>query len=179
MKSFDNVFLIGPMGAGKSTVGRRLAELLDFRFVDSDREIEARTGVDIPLIFELEGEEGFRRREAAMIEELTEATGIVLATGGGAILRPENRTRLRSRGTVVYLQTSVDEQLQRTRFDKRRPLLQTEDPRARLEELMAARAPLYEEAADIVVRTDSEHSAQQVARELMKRLGKEDNEHAG
>ena len=138
------------MGAGKTTVGRMLAKRLGKRFVDSDHEIEARTGASIPWIFEIEGEASFRRREAEMICELTAQAGIVLATGGGAILHPENRQYLKKRGTVIYLRASVDSILQRTSNDKNRPLLQTADPRRRLEELTAQREPLYEEIADII-----------------------------
>ncbi len=141
------------MGAGKTTVGRMLAKRLGKRFVDSDHEIEARTGASIPWIFEIEGEASFRRREAEMICELTAQAGIVLATGGGAILHPENRQYLKKRGTVIYLRASVDSILQRTSNDKNRPLLQTADPRRRLEELTAQREPLYEEIADIIIDT--------------------------
>lgn len=155
MTGQENIFLIGPMGAGKSTIGRQLARQLRLEFHDSDHEIERRTGVDIPLIFELEGEAGFRKRESAMIDELTRLEGIVLATGGGAILDPHNRTHLAERGRVIYLHASVDQQLSRTRRDRNRPLLQTDDPRRRLEELMAVREPLYRETADRVINTDS------------------------
>lgn len=141
------------MGAGKTTVGRMLARRLGKRFVDSDHEIEARTGASIPWIFEIEGEASFRRREAEMICELTAQPGIVLATGGGAILNPDNRDYLKKRGTVIYLRASVDSILQRTSHDKNRPLLQTADPRRRLEELTAQREPLYEEIADIIIDT--------------------------
>jgi shikimate kinase len=146
-----NLFLVGMMGAGKTTIGRQLARRYKKRFLDSDHEIEARTGVGIPLIFEIEGEEGFRRREVAMIEELTGESGIVLATGGGAVLNAENRRFLQSRGTVIYLRVMPAFLLERTARDKNRPLLQVEDPRARLEELFAQRDPLYLEVADIVV----------------------------
>lgn len=153
-KMHTNIFLIGPMGAGKSTIGKRLARTLGLEFYDSDRELERRTGVDIPVIFEYEGEEGFRRREKAMIDELTAQEGVVLATGGGAVLDPENRKHLAGRGTVVYMQTSVDRQYERTRHDTSRPLLQTENPRERLAEIAAEREPLYREIADIIVSTD-------------------------
>ncbi|MBA1146720.1 shikimate kinase AroK [Ectothiorhodospiraceae bacterium WFHF3C12] len=149
-----NIFLIGPMGAGKSTVGKRLARALGLEFHDSDRELENRTGVDIPVIFEYEGEDGFRRREKAMIEELTAQEGVVVATGGGAVLDPENRKHLAGRGTVVYMQTSVDKQFERTRHDSNRPLLQTANPRERLAQIAAEREPLYREIADIIVSTD-------------------------
>jgi len=141
------------MGAGKTTVGRALAKRLNKRFIDSDHEIEARTGAAIPLIFEIEGEAGFRQREADAIRELTGQTDIVLATGGGAILRPENRAFLSSRGTVIYLRASVASILQRTSHDKNRPLLQTADPRQRLEQLAREREPFYLEVADFVIET--------------------------
>lgn len=149
-----NVFLVGPMGAGKSTIGRLLAKELKVPFKDSDREIEARTGADIPWIFDVEGEEGFRQREEAMIAELVGEQGIVLATGGGVVMRPANRKALQSHGFVVYLCTSVDQQLQRTAKDRQRPLLQTPDPEQVLRDLMAKRDPLYREIADMVVETD-------------------------
>jgi shikimate kinase len=156
------------MGAGKSTVGRRLAQLLSLEFVDSDKVIEQRTGASIPLIFEMEGEAGFRRRETEIIDELTQRTGIVVATGGGAILAEYNRECLR-RGTVIYLDTSVNQQLQRTRYDKNRPLLQTGNPAARLAELMAIRKPLYHSSADIVVSTDGD-SVRSVVRNILRQL---------
>jgi len=154
MKAKGSFFLVGPMGAGKSTIGRQLARALGIKFIDSDREVEARTGVDIPLIFELEGEYGFRKREQEVIDELSARPGIVLATGGGAVLDPQNRLNLSSRGNVIYLQTSVNQQLQRTARDRSRPLLQTGNPREKLEQLLAERDPLYREIADIVIETD-------------------------
>ena len=141
------------MGAGKTTVGRALAKKLNKRFIDSDHEIEARTGASIPLIFEIEGEENFRQREAEVIRDLAAQQGIVLATGGGAVLRKENRDALKAGGTVIYLRTSVNHILQRTSRDKNRPLLQTADPRKRLEELTREREPLYCEIADFIVET--------------------------
>jgi len=147
-------FLVGPMGAGKSTIGRQLARTLDIPFIDSDREIEARTGVDIPLIFELEGESGFRKREQEVIDELSATPGIILATGGGAVLDAHNRRNLAARGTVIYLQTSVDQQLQRTAHDRNRPLLQTDNPREKLQQLLDQRDPLYRDVADLVIETD-------------------------
>ncbi len=149
-----NLFLIGPMGSGKSAVGRALARLLKLRFIDSDTDIEARTGVDIPFIFEKEGEAGFRAREREAIERLTRLDGIVLATGGGAVIDPDNRRALAERGTVVYLATSVREQLARTRHTQHRPLLRDADPGRKLQELMAARAAWYAEIADLTVTTD-------------------------
>lgn len=141
------------MGAGKTTVGRALAKKLNKRFIDSDHEIEARTGASIPLIFEIEGESGFRQREAEVIRDLTAQSDIVLATGGGAILRPENRTCLKERGTVIYLRASVNSILQRTSHDKNRPLLQTADPRQKLEQLTREREPLYLAVADFIIET--------------------------
>ena len=165
------------MGVGKSTIGRQLADLLVFAFFDSDHEIERRTGAAIPLIFAVEGEAGFRRRETAVIDELTQSRGIVLATGGGAILLPANRTVLRDRGCVVYLQADIDTLYERTRRDRNRPLLQTENPRAKLEELMTIRAPLYLETAHIVVPTD-QRGAGQIAREIATQLQNHTDEHA-
>ncbi len=149
----QNVFLVGLMGAGKTTIGRILARKLGLKFVDSDHEIEARTGASIPWIFEIEGETSFRRREADVIRELCGQQGLVLATGGGAILNADSRALLKSRGTVVYLRATVNSILQRTAHDKNRPLLQTADPRKKLEELMAVRDPLYTEIADLVIDT--------------------------
>jgi len=151
-----NIYLVGLMGAGKTSVGKLLAKRLARQFHDSDHEIEARTGVRIPVIFEIEGEAGFRQRESAVIDELTQTEGIVLATGGGAVLDPRNRELLHSRGTVVYLRASVDELYNRTRRDRNRPLLQTADPRGRLAELMKVRDPLYREVAHIIVDTGSQ-----------------------
>lgn len=165
----NRIFLIGPMGAGKTTIGKRLAQALDLPFFDSDRVIEERTGATIPLIFDVEGEAGFRRREAAVIDELTKLDQVVLATGGGAVTSPENRLHLRERGTVVYLETSVGKQLERTRKDKNRPLLQTEDPRARLNALFEQRQPLYRETAHIVVSTDR-GNARAILNDIVKRL---------
>lgn len=141
------------MGAGKTTVGRALAKRLNKRFIDSDHEIEARTGASIPLIFEIEGEAGFRQRESEVIRDLTSQSDIVLATGGGAIMKPENRECLKTRGTVIYLRASINSILQRTSHDKNRPLLQTANPRQRLEQFAREREPLYLEVADFVIET--------------------------
>jgi shikimate kinase len=149
-----SVFLIGPMGSGKTAVGRQLAQRLGLPFADSDAEIERRTGVDIAYIFEREGEEGFRAREREAIDELTSAAPVVLATGGGAILSADNRERLAARGTVVFLDTTIEQQLARTRKSRHRPLLATGDRRAKLEELMRVRDPLYRSIAAITIRTD-------------------------
>lgn len=160
-----NIFLIGPMGAGKSTIGRHLAQMLHLNFHDSDAEIEKKTGADIAWVFDVEGEQGFRTREHDMIDLLTQKHGIVLATGGGAVIDAENRTHLSARGIVVYLKTSVNKQLARTLKDKRRPLLQTDDPRAVLEELAEKRNVLYDEIADYTIETDDQ-SAKVVASQI-------------
>lgn len=154
MKHPKNIFLIGPMGAGKSVVGRYLARSLNLSFVDSDDEIELRTGVDIPFIFEKEGESGFRKREAIVIDDLSKRENIVLATGGGAIVENDSRSRLGARGFVVYLYTTVDQQVSRTSKGRERPLLENVDPRTALEQLLLFRDPLYREIADIIVETD-------------------------
>ena len=166
MKHAQNVFLIGPMGAGKSAVGRQLARLLHLDFVDSDDEIESRTGVDIPFIFEKEGEQGFRQRESRVIDDLSQREGIVLATGGGAVIDADNRNRLGARGYVVYLRTSIDQQLARTRKGRERPMLEGDDPRTILENLMADREPLYLEIADLTVDTDG-RKVRAVANEIL------------
>ncbi len=164
-----NIILVGPMGAGKTTIGRLLAIRLKVPFMDSDREIEARTGANIAWIFDVEGEEGFRQRESKMIDELTRNRPLVLATGGGAILSEDNRRYMTGRGKVVYLLTSIEQQLERTNWDRNRPLLQTENPRARLEELMAIRDPLYREIADMLVDTDT-RSPKSVSEEIARIL---------
>ncbi|MFK7863692.1 MAG: shikimate kinase AroK [Pseudohongiellaceae bacterium] len=171
MYSSQKLFLIGPMGVGKTTIGRVLGEELGFDFFDSDREIEASTGADIPWIFDVEGEAGFRVRESRMIEELTQKEQLVLATGGGAILAPENRQWLSSRGTVVYLRASIKQQLERTSRDKNRPLLQTPDPEQRIKDLMAIREPLYKESADIVIDTNR-RNPKAVSNEILAQLSK-------
>ena len=164
-----SVFLVGPMGSGKSAVGRQLARALSLPFHDSDSEIERRTGVDISFIFEKEGEAGFRQREREAIEALTALEAIVLATGGGAVLLADNRRRLAERGRVVYLETSVAQQADRVRHGRNRPLIASGDTAARLGQLMDARAPLYAEIADVVVSTDGRRVssvAEHVLREL-------------
>lgn len=165
----SNIILVGPMGAGKSTIGRLLAKELRLVFHDSDKEIEQRTGVSIPLIFDVEGEQGFREREHSVIADLCQMQGIVLATGGGAVLLPDNRQALREGGQVIYLCTSVEQQLDRTSRDRNRPLLQTPNPRQVLVELMALRDPLYREVADIIIETD-ERPPRLVVGEILEQL---------
>jgi shikimate kinase len=155
MIRLNNIFLIGPMGAGKSTIGRAIASVLGYKFIDSDEEVERRAGAEIGWIFDIEGELGFRKREQKVIEELTHGTHIVLATGGGAVVTQENRQVLASRGTVIYLYTSLEQQYQRTRRDSRRPLLQTENVKLKIDELWGEREPLYRELADYSFNTDS------------------------
>lgn len=160
------------MGAGKSTVGRQLAEALGYGFLDSDQEIQRRTGVDIPTVFEFEGEAGFRARERQVIEDLTEQDGVVLATGGGAIMLAENRQRLAARGFVIYLHCSAEQQHARTARDRNRPLLDTQDPLAKLKELMAVREPVYRQVADMVVSTERRGTSS-VVKEIVRRLEQE------
>jgi shikimate kinase len=166
-----NIFLIGPMGSGKSAVGRHLARLFRLSFYDSDADIEANTGVDIAFIFEKEGEAGFRLRERQSIDRLTRLDGVVVATGGGAVIHPENRHALAERGTVVYLETSIDQQIERTRHGRHRPLLNDTDPKAKLGELMRQRAQLYLEIADLKVSTDGRR-VQLVAEEIHRELNR-------
>ncbi|MGK0443447.1 MAG: shikimate kinase [Bermanella sp.] len=164
-----NIYLVGPMGAGKSTIGRLLSTELKLEFKDSDKEIEDRCGCNIPWIFDVEGEQGFRDREVIAIDEITQEKDVLMATGGGAVLRPENRLHLKGRGTVVYLKTSVDQQLARTAKDKNRPLLQIDNPREVLTRLMDQRDPLYQEVADITIYTD-DRNPKFVVQEILKRL---------
>jgi shikimate kinase len=164
-----NIFLVGLMGAGKTTVGRLLARRLKLRFFDSDQEIERRCGVKIPVIFEIEGEAGFRNREQQAIAELTVLEGIVLATGGGTVVAEDNRRRLASGGTVVYLNARPEDLYERVRHDRNRPLLATVDPLARLRQLHGERDPLYRAVADLVMDTGAQ-SVQVLARELLDKL---------
>ena len=166
-----NIFLIGPMGVGKSTIGRVLANIMNLRFFDSDQEIESNSGADIPWIFDVEGESGFRERERKMISQLCKRRNIVLATGGGAILAKQNRQALCSNGTVVYLKASIAKLVDRTRKDKNRPLLQTSDPEGRIIELFKTRNHLYKETADIVIDTDGKNP-QAVASEIQRLVQK-------
>ncbi|WP_226597680.1 shikimate kinase AroK [Marinobacter nauticus] len=163
------VVLVGPMGAGKSTIGRLLAKELGYQFLDSDRIIEERCGANIPWIFDVEGEDGFRQRETAMLDELSGEAGTVLATGGGAVMRAENHGLLKKNAVVVYLKTSIDQQVERTRKDRNRPLLQNDDPEGVLRRLFAIRDPLYTELADIVMFTDRK-SPRLVVRQLVNRI---------
>ncbi len=164
-----NIYLVGPMGAGKSTIGRYLADELKKQFYDSDQEIETRCGAEITWIFDIEGEEGFRRREEKVIHELTELSGIVLATGGGSVESPKNRTRLAARGMVVYLKATLDQQLNRTEKDKKRPLLQVkaDEKRDVVEKLHVAREPLYEEVGDYTIETHDK-SVRSIANEIIQ-----------
>jgi shikimate kinase len=164
-----NVYLIGPMGSGKTAVGRRLATLLGLPFFDSDAEIEKRTGVDIRYIFEKEGEARFRERERDVIADLTALEGVVVATGGGVILDATNRERLATTGTIVYLETTIDTLVRRTKAAKTRPLLMSDDPRAVLERMMLARRPLYEQAADVRIETTG-RQVRAVAADILERL---------
>ncbi|WP_039906978.1 MULTISPECIES: shikimate kinase AroK [Candidatus Regiella] len=168
-----NIFLVGPMGAGKSTIGRQLAQQLNMEFFDSDQQIEQRTGADVAWVFDVEGEDGFRDREEKIINELTEKQGIVLATGGGSVKSRETCNRLSARGVVVYLETTIEKQLARTQRDKKRPLLQQADESARhiLETLAAEREPLYQKIADVTIRTDDQ-SAKLVASQIINLLEK-------
>ena len=180
MKFKGNLYLIGPMGAGKSTVGRLLASHLNVPFLDLDQEIEARSGVDIPTIFEFEGESGFRRREHEVLKRIAQRRGTVVATGGGVVLWPENRRLLRASGFVIYLSCPVEVQLERTRYDTHRPLLQTPDREQKLRQLMEEREPLYREVADLVVRTDRKSSRTVVHRivESLTKIGLISDENA-
>lgn len=170
--NLNNIFLVGMPGAGKTTVGRQLARRLQRNFIDADHEIEARTGVRIPLIFDIEGELGFRDREAKVIAEFATRKDLVVATGGGAVLRPENRAAMRQGGTVIYLNATPELLYERTKLDPNRPLLQVEDPRRKLDELFAQRDPLYRDVADIVVNSLG-GSIGQLVRQVEKQLQKQ------
>ncbi len=165
----QNIILIGPMGAGKTSVGKQLARSLNMTFYDSDHEIEKRTGVNIPTIFEFEGEPGFREREHNVLLELVSLPNIVLATGGGAVLRPENRSALKDHGVVVYLQAPVEMLYKRTARDRNRPLLQTEDPKGKIKEILAIRDPLYRQTAAFTVDTNG-LTVRQVVKKILDHL---------
>ncbi|MDH5648428.1 MAG: shikimate kinase AroK [Gammaproteobacteria bacterium] len=169
MNSPENIYLIGPMGVGKSTIGRQLASQFKKEFIDLDHELEKRTGVSISIIFEIEGEPGFRKRESELLDELTQKNNIVLATGGGAILSEANRKILRTRGFVVYLRASIDTLVERTRNDRKRPLLQNGDKRQTIEDLLAVRGPIYTDEADLIVDTDNRAPAT-VAKEIINKV---------
>lgn len=160
-----NIYLVGPMGAGKSTIGRVLAAELHLNFRDSDRVIEERTGANIPWIFDMEGEEGFRDRESTVLAELAKEQNIVIATGGGIVLRESNRAIMKASGYVCYLTASIDQLVERTARDKKRPLLQVDNPRQRIIDLLAMRDPLYRDAADFIINTDK-RSPKVVAQEI-------------
>lgn len=173
MNPAPNLFFIGPMGAGKSTLGKQVAAVLGLPFFDLDNEIQAHCGADIPLIFDIEGECGFRRREAATLAHFAARSGIALATGGGAILDADNRRFLHERGFVVYLETTVDEQLGRLARDRKRPLLAAPDRRERLLTLAAQRDPLYREIADLTLPAGHRGSAAQIAQRLAAQIAQE------
>jgi shikimate kinase len=168
----DNIILIGPMGSGKTSTGRMLAKEMGYVFADTDEEVTKRTGVSIAYIFDVEGEEGFRKRECLALKECLNDNNMVLSTGGGIVLSKENRDLLQDRGTVVYLQTSIRSQVKRTASTNNRPLLQNKDPEETLEKLMLTRAPLYEEIADITIMTDNK-SLQEMSKEIQRAI----NEH--
>lgn len=172
MNTRNNIFLVGMPGAGKTTVGRHLARRLQRRFIDADHEVEARTGVRIPVIFDIEGEQGFRDRESKVISELAQQSDQVVATGGGAVLRPENRAALRQGGTVIYLNAAPRLLYERTRLDPNRPLLQVDDPLRKLEDLFNQRDPLYREVADIIVNSLG-GSIAQLVKQVEKQLEKQ------
>ncbi len=171
MQRIENIFLVGPMGVGKSTIGKQLAAKIGLDFKDSDLEIQKRTGVDIPTIFEFEGEAGFRKREQAMLDELTQQRGLVLSTGGGAVLDATSRQHLTARGVVIYLHCSPEQQFSRTQKDRSRPLLQTENPLAKLQELMEQRDPLYRQVADHIISTEKRNAAS-VTKEIVQLVSK-------
>ncbi|WP_431686891.1 shikimate kinase AroK [Hahella sp. NBU794] len=169
VKAKKNVVLVGPMGTGKTTIGKLLAKELQFEFVDSDREIEARCGADIPWIFDVEGEVGFRGREKSVIADLSQRDAVVIATGGGVVVDPDNQRALKEYGFIVYLHTSVEQQYQRTRKDRKRPLLRSEDPLSVLKKLMSVREPIYRSIADLIISTDTKRP-KGVVRDIVKTL---------
>jgi len=167
--STRNIILVGPMGSGKSTIGSVIAKKLNREFQDSDHYIEEKTGVDIARIFDIEGEQGFRDRETNALNELLSRDNCVIATGGGSVMREENQNLLRARGYIIFLDTSINQQMQRLRRDKKRPLLQTENPRERLEELLEVRRPIYLDLADLAVKTDR-RLARKLAADIINKL---------
>jgi len=174
MSENTNLFLVGPMGSGKTTIGRQLARRLKKTFFDSDHEIEDHTGASISLIFDIEGEDGFRSREKVMIDELTQQKNIVLSTGGGVILSEENRQHLKNRGIVIYLHAPLKKLFFRTSRDKNRPLLQTDDPREKLQQIVEERDPLYREIADLIVETEN-RTVHQVVSFIIRQIKKHEN----
>ncbi len=164
-----NIILIGPMGSGKSTIGSIIAKRLNREFQDSDHYIEERTGVDIARIFDIEGEQGFRDRESKALADLLAQNNRVIATGGGSVLRKQNQKLLKKEGSIVFLDTSVNQQMQRLERDKKRPLLQTENPRQKLEALFEERHPIYLELADLAIKTDR-RVARRLATDIIKQL---------
>ena len=173
MSSHRNLFFVGPTGAGKTTIGKRVASHFGMTFLDLDHEIEERTGVDVSLIFDIEGEQGFRRRETAALKDLASRDDVVVATGGGCVLAPENRAVLRSHGFVIYLQTTVDRQLERLYRDKQRPLLQAPNRREILEKMADLRNPIYQSVADLTVVSEPV-SVAQMARQVIRQLKESD-----
>lgn len=169
MKKINNIFLIGPMGAGKTSIGKMLAQELGLQFMDTDHEIEKRTGVDIPWIFDVEGEDGFRKREREVVKELVDQTGIVLSTGGGTVVDDESRNCLAARGVVVYLHATVVQQYERVYKDTKRPLISNDNPKEALDDLFSKREPLYQEIADAVFETDNK-SVHRVVRDIIEFL---------
>ena len=169
MSTLHRVFLVGPMGAGKTTIGKYLAKQLNLQFADTDTEIETRTGADIPWIFDVEGEQGFRDRETNALNELLSENNRVIATGGGSVLRRQNQQLLKQKGYIVFLDTTVNQQMQRLQRDKKRPLLQTETPRERLDSLLLERRPIYLDLADLAVKTDK-RMARRLAADIINQL---------
>ena len=174
MPENTNLFLVGPMGSGKTTIGRQLARRLKKSFIDSDHEIEDHTGASISLIFDIEGEEGFRSREKAIIDELTQQENIILSTGGGVVLAAENREHLKNRGTVIYLHAPLKKLFYRTSRDKNRPLLQTDNPREKLRQIVEERDPLYRETADLIVETEN-RTVHQVVSYIIRQIKDQKN----
>ena len=171
MQEIDNIILVGPMGAGKTTIGRQLAKKLSKEFYDSDHEIEKHTGADISLIFELEGEEGFRKRESQMLKEIVSNKNIVLSTGGGAVLNPENRKLLSDNGIIIYLKSTAEKLYRRIADDKRRPLIQTDDRLNKIKKILEEREPLYQSLANEIIETQ-ELSIKQITQKILDLISK-------
>ena len=171
MQEIDNIILVGPMGAGKTTIGRQLAKKLSKEFYDSDHEIEKHTGADVSLIFELEGEEGFRKRESQLLKELVSNKNIVLSTGGGAVLDPENRKLLSDNGIIIYLKSTAEKLYRRIADDKRRPLIQTDDRLNKIKKILEEREPLYQSLANEIIET-KELSIKQITQKILDLISK-------